>query len=443
MIAIFRSCRKERTRSLCQAFDLRWMSNSTFTNRVVKAVTFQGKLGLPIHRWYRLTPSFSPQLALDIADYFHLGPDDLVLDPFSGVGTVPLCMKYRGIPACSIELNPYLFFVSTVKTRTYHDLGAVEECFCGFLSTYRRALRGLPAGAAVRHFLHEHQAYIPRITNPERWWSAGNLAQLVCLRKTLLEYAADPWHLDLLKMGILGILVPVSNARHNHVSLTFAAKPLATVDVAAVLKNKYDEMIKDLRAVAQLPSSEVSIYRGNSKLAESVPPKGTKASAIITSPPYPNRFSYARETRPHLFFFDFIDDAQSVGELETAAIGGTWGKATSVLAAGIEPANELIDSLLAPYTQHINGSGPLMAHYITKYFNDMYAHAGEVARICSRKARLAYVIGNSKFYGHHLPSDEILAKIFGHFGFGLDRIDRMRKRQSKKDLYEAVVFMRR
>ncbi|HQU45681.1 MAG TPA: hypothetical protein PK867_22900 [Pirellulales bacterium] len=41
------------------------------------------------------------------------------------------------------------------------------------------------------------------------------------------------------------------------------------------------------------------------------------------------------------------------------------------------------------------------------------------------------------------PSDEILASIFGHFGFQLESIERMRKRQSKSGLYEAVVFMRR
>ena len=81
-------------------------TDSGFTNRSVKSVTFLGKLDLPIHRWYRLTPSFSPQLANDIADHFRLSDRDLVLDPFSGVGTVPLCMKYRGIPACSVEINP-------------------------------------------------------------------------------------------------------------------------------------------------------------------------------------------------------------------------------------------------------------------------------------------------------------------------------------------------
>ena len=40
-------------------------------------------------------------------------------------------------------------------------------------------------------------------------------------------------------MGLLAILIPVSNAKHNHVSLTFAEKPLETVDVGAILQRKY------------------------------------------------------------------------------------------------------------------------------------------------------------------------------------------------------------
>lgn len=412
-----------------------------FTNRKTAAVTFQGKLKLPIHRWYRLTPSFSPELALDIANHYGLGAEDLVLDPFSGVGTVPLCMKYRAIPACSVELNPYLHFVGTVKTRDYPDVDAIEACFADFMKAYRQAAAELPAESQADAWLLEHEQFIPRISNPERWWSAGNLMQLVCLRQTVAAFQSE--HINLIKMGILGLLVPVSNAKHNHVSLTFADKPLHMVDVPCLLEEKYEGMIDDLRAVQNLPKSQVKIYAGNSKELSIVLPTDVSPSAVITSPPYPNRFSYARETRPHLFFFDFIDDAKSVGEMETVAIGGTWGKATSVLSEGIEPANDLVADLLAPYTKNINGSGPLMAYYVTKYFNDMYTHAGEVAKVCREKARLAYVIGNSKFYDHPLPSDEILASIFGHFGFSLERIDHMRKRQSKSGLHEAVVFMSR
>jgi hypothetical protein len=413
-----------------------------FTNRRVKAVTFQGKLALPIHRWYRLTPSFSPQLAHDIADYFGLGPDDRILDPFSGVGTVPLCMKYRGVPAHSIEINPYLHFVASVKTRTYRDLDRIDSCLNAFLSRLQAGLRKLPCEREASKYLRDHEGDIPKIHRPERWWSPGNLMQLVCLRRLLSAFSADPRHLDLLRMGVLGILVPVSNAKHNHVSLTFASVPAPMIDLSATLSKKYEEMLEDLWSVAGSPCSEVTIHRGNSKLASSVLPRGAEITAVITSPPYPNRFSYARETRPHLFFFDFIEDARAVGQLETDAIGGTWGKATSVLAEGVVPANSTIEMLLAPYTKNINHDGHLMASYVTKYFNDIFQHAEEIAKVCARRCRLAYVIGNSKFYGHALPSDEILAEIFGHFGFELERIDRMRRRQSKAGLYEAVVFMR-
>jgi hypothetical protein len=415
-----------------------------FTNRSTKAVTFQGKLGLPIHRWYRLTPSFSPQLALDIAAEFGLNGNDFVLDPFSGVGTVPLCMKYRGVPSCSVEINPYLHFVGTVKTRTYSDLAAVKDVFQAFAATARKELGKLPNDDRLaKGYLSENQAFVPKLHNIHRWWTSGNLMQLVCLRRLLLADNNPPEYHDLLKMGLLAILIPVSNAKHNHVSLTFAEKPLETVNVALVLQRKYDEILDDLRNVSSLPCAEAVVYRGNSKALTAVLPRSCRVSAVITSPPYPNRFSYARETRPHLFFFDFIQDAEAVGQLETAAIGGTWGKATSVLASGIDWKSDVVQAALSPYLTGINANGGLMANYVKKYFNDMYDHIHQLAQVCKKQCRLAYVVGNSKFYGHPLPTDEILAALFQHFGFTLDRIDKMRKRQSKAGLYEAVVFLSR
>jgi hypothetical protein len=307
----------------------------SFVNRSTKEVTFQGKLDLPIHRWYRLTPSFSPRLAVDIAHEFRLNENDFVLDPFSGVGTVPLCMKYRGVPSCSVELNPYLHFVGSVKTRTYRDLDAVSHLFHAFITTFTDELSRLPGDRRSQEYLAENGALVPRLHNIRRWWSPGNLKQLVCVRKLLLAFSTEPELHDLLKLGVLAILIPVSNARHNHVSLTFAETPLETVDVGAVLQRKYAEMLADLRSVRKLPCAEATVHRGNSKFLTRVVPKSPEPTAVITSPPYPNRFSYARETRPHLFFFEFVKSARAVGQLETEAIGGTWGKATSVLARGV------------------------------------------------------------------------------------------------------------
>jgi len=49
--------------------------------------------------------------------------------------------------------------------------------------------------------------------------------------------------------------------------------------------------------------------------------------------------------------------------------------------------------------------------------------------------------GNSKFYGITLPSDEILADVFEAHGFQIISIERMRQRNSKLGLYEAIVFI--
>src|SRR5437016_3401381 len=221
-----------------------------FTNRSTKSVTFQGKLDLPIHRWYRLTPSFSPQLASDIADHFKLSDADFVLDPFSGVGTVPLCMKYRGIPACSVEINPYLHFVGTVKTRTYRAINKIEQYFKDFMEVFRSELKAVPFEDHPALYLAEQAQFIPKINYPERWWSKGNLAQLVCLRKLLTERAETTETHDLLRMGALAILIPVSNAKHNHVSLTYAEKPLPTIALAEILNQQLQNMVADLHSVS-------------------------------------------------------------------------------------------------------------------------------------------------------------------------------------------------
>ncbi len=420
-----------------QLFD----STAQFADRATSDVTFKGKMSLPIHRWYRLTASFSPRLADDIADYFRLGPDDLVLDPFSGVGTVPLCMRQRGVRACSVEFNPFLHFVSTVKCRGRPDVAQVRRFFDNFLDRLAADMRTLPRrDDLLAQWLVEHAQWVPPIHRPERWWSPGNLAQLVLIRRLVLALEETGEHVDLLQLGVLGILVPASNAKHNHVSLTFADEPQPTLDIVAMLRDKLAQIASDLE---HAPAATATVYHGNSKRLTDALPGDVRPSVVITSPPYPNRFSYARETRPHMFFFDFIPDATAVGELETDAIGGTWGRATSVLAKGVEPANDAVASLLEPYLSAIDGGGELMAAYVTKYFNDMHVHAAQVAQVCRPRAKLAYVIGNSKFYGQPLPSDELLAGLFEDHGFRLDSIEKMRRRQSKTGLYEAVVFLSR
>jgi len=83
-----------------------------------------------------------------------------------------------------------------------------------------------------------------------------------------------------------------------------------------------------------------------------------------------------------------------------------------------------------------------MKNYVIKYFNNLEQHIESLKPFLCQGAKLAYVIGNSKFYNIVLPSDEILADLFEANGFQVASIERMRRRNSKSGLYEAIVFMR-
>jgi hypothetical protein len=90
--------------------------------------------------------------------------------------------------------------------------------------------------------------------------------------------------------------------------------------------------------------------------------------------------------------------------------------------------------------EEVGERGPLMRNYIIKYFNDMETHILSLRPFLAEGARLAYVIGNSKFYGIPLPSDEVLSDILEANGVGVPSIERMRRRNCKSGLYEAVLF---
>ena len=57
-----------------------------------------------------------------------------------------------------------------------------------------------------------------------------------------------------------------------------------------------------------------------------------KYDTVITSPPYPNRISYIRELRPYMYWLDYIETSEQASDLDLKAMGGTWGKATSLLS---------------------------------------------------------------------------------------------------------------
>jgi hypothetical protein len=176
-------------------------------------------------------------------------------------------------------------------------------------------------------------------------------------------------------------------------------------------------------------------------LARLLPP--ARYTAVITSPPYPNRMSYIRELRPYLYWLGFLSNGRQAGELDWKAIGGTWGCATSLVAKW-EP-DERLEVPWRGFHDRVDAikrHSDLLGRYVHKYFQDAKVHVESLASVLRPEARVHYVVGNSKFYDVLLPTEEIYASLFSAAGLREVSIERIRKRSSKKELFEFVVHAR-
>jgi len=326
-------------------------TETNFRGRDVKSVTFKGKFDYPIHRWFRLTPSFSPELVADVLAHWNLPADARVLEPFCGVGTTPLVCQEEGLNSCAIELNPLLHFVSKIKTTAVKNPARLTVA-ARETATQAQSLFATLEQVSIENFLVAYYDSIPKIRNVTKWWSPLVLKKIVALRIALVDTSPPVDIMNLLQLAVASILIEVSNARHNHPSLSFAPVARDDAPVFERFLEQTELMAHDLQNFPQR-RPETLILEGNSKRLEQVLPAGIVFGAVITSPPYPNRYGYARETRPQMFYLDLVQDGREVGELETESIGGTWGKATSVLSGHFDYRSATVEKALRGIPEQI------------------------------------------------------------------------------------------
>jgi hypothetical protein len=201
------------------------------------------------------------------------------------------------------------------------------------------------------------------------------------------------------------------------------------------------ELESVLSSAEQNPNAKAEVIYGDARHVDQY--LSGRYDLLVTSPPYPNRMSYIRELRPYMYWLDYIKAAREAGELDWEVIGGTWGIATSRLSEwerstnGYYPA--YFDRLLKDIASSTNKNGRLMANYITKYFEDIWSHLQSVLKVMSPGGKVHYIVGNSTFYDVVLPVEKIYKEMLDALGFQHTCIKTIRKRNSKKALFEYDV----
>ena len=411
------------------------MSVSTTKQRADYTFKFNRDIGR--HGWFRLTPAYSVRLVEEILQ--EESGRLVVLDPFSGTGTTPLCAANHGHSCVGYELNPFLAWLTTAKVRKYSSK-AIEDA--------KESL------ANVLELLRSNtisKVNPPPIHNIERWWSKEELKFLCCLISSI--HKACPRasaKKDLLLVAFCRVMIDLSNAAFNHQSMSFKDAQTNKEPVLFNLEPDYTtrfstEALKIIHSAKLNPSGDVEIHVGDSRKLKRI--GNQKFDLLITSPPYPNRMSYIRELRPYMYWLQFLKNAREAGELDWKAIGGTWGIATSRLNEW-EPSQGIFKPL---YLHQIissiaTGNGKnaeLLSRYVAKYFEDMWQHLCRIHNIMRKDGKIHYIVGNSVFYGTIVPVEKIYSDMLQEIGFCDVQIKIMRKRNSKKDLFEFDVSARR
>lgn len=390
--------------------------------------TFRGNAAATRHGWLRLTPAYSVHFVRELLQDVQSGP---VLDPFCGTGTTLLACAERGLPAATIDLNPFLVWLARVKTARYR--AAVLDEASELAARVARA-------AAAR----SGPAFVPAIHRVERWWDAPVLAALgraaTCLRDA--GEAGKPAR-DLVRVAFCRALIETANVSFGHQSMSFKASTCGGKDgrsVAAALSAAFAGIAGS--ASEELPRARSRVFQGDSRAVDVVV-KEARFATVITSPPYSNRMSYIRELRPYMYWLGHLADRRDAGELDWRAIGGTWGAATSRLATWKPDGRVRVPFTgFARIVAAISETEPLLGSYVHRYFEDMVQHAKSLFRVMLPGGRVQYVVGNSKFYDVMLPAQDIFAAVFEDAGFTDATVTCVRKRTSKRELYEYLVEAR-
>lgn len=398
-------------------------------------VSFQANKARPMYRWYKYKEAFSAALVEFLFEKFRV-EHGKILDPFAGSGTALFVASEMGLDADGIELLPIGQEIIATKKLVEHELTHADQTILKKWAE-KRVWQNTTARATIHELRITHGAY-PHETHKAIERYMGALQQENSRVQRVLYF------------GLLCVLEQISYTRKDGQYLRWdyrsgrkqGSKPFdkgAIADFDSAISEKICEILDDLNSNSPQLSlfsrkrAEGEIHVLNGSCLELLPTLASESyDAIMTSPPYCNRYDYTRTYALELAL-------QGIGEKELLALCQAMlsctveNRAKDLLALNphwkkaieITDAQPLLQKILC-YLDAQKAEGALNNNGIPRmvrgYFYEMACVIYECARVLKAGAPLFMVNDNVRYAGVSISVDVILSALAEKLGFRVEQI---------------------
>jgi hypothetical protein len=401
---------------------------------------FSENKSLPVHRWVPWIAGYSATFVDDvISAYLPARKTALVLDPFCGVGTTLLQAVLRGHHAVGYDINPYAVLATRAKLNALTldfaeldtSLKAMQEC--------SETWRTTPPPEEIP----------PPLFKSRLPFFSPAVEQQVLHALGFIKSIASEAIANLYRTAFGAVMVGFSNYSYEPSlgSRPAAGKPLVEeADVYGILCTKLQQMRTDI-AYVQAAMHGQSLGTGrviNADFFSVHEELETGAiDVMVTSPPYMNNYHYVRNTRPQLYWLNFIASPGEQKPLETHNFGQYWQTVRDAASVQLMFEHHELAATLAQLrtirTAQGAYGGPGWANYVAAYFNDCFRFMGVLKRVLARRGVGAVVIGNSIIQGLDIRTERFLAEIAVMQGLTLDGVYCIRDKRVGASITQSSV----
>lgn len=397
-------------------------------------VSFQANKTRPFYRWYKFKEAFSASLVEHLLHKYGISKG-IILDPFAGSGTALFAAREAGIDAEGIELLPIgQEIIATTKLLesefTPEDFDRVQR-WSALQSWEQSETKGpLP------------ELRITKGAYPEKTRAAIEKYLSACRQENKRVHR-------FLRFALLCVLESVSFTRKDgqylrwdyrsgrgHGKKIFDKGEILPFEQA--ICEKINEIVADLRAgrhvflfPSEKPRGEIRLYNGS---CLTVLPRlpDSAYDAIITSPPYCNRYDYTRTYALELALLGI--DEQGLLRLRQEMLSCTVeNRAKDLLrirpfwTSAITAADKqkLLQTILAYLDDQrargiLNNSG--IPRMVRGYFYEMACVIMECSRVMKPDTLLFMINDNVRYAGVGISVDMILSDFAERLGFCVENI---------------------